>query len=169
MFSELDIDMILVTRDPRDWVYSAARKIMENPEPFGRDRNTSLSQHIEDLILGFPPNGSVGRHGILERYRRISGWSSRPNVTTIRFEDLVGPQGGGNDSQTTVERIAEAMQITLSPERRSEIAKDLFGGTVTFRRGAIGSWQEVQTLLGPYTTLLKEADEILESAHRYGA
>jgi hypothetical protein len=159
MFTELDMTMILVTRDSRDWVYSAARKIMENPEPYGRTKETPIEQHIHDLVVGFPPDGDVGRHPMAERYRRIMEWSQRPNVLTIRFEDTVGERGGGDDgcAMSTVYKIAQAMQISLSRDRCVEVVANLFGGTQTFRRGGIGSWREIAPMLEPYAAAFAAA------------
>ncbi len=68
-----------------------------------------------------------------------------PYALTVRFEDLVGSNGGGDDAKqlATVKAIAKHVSIELSEERAQEIATNLFGITKnTFRKGQIGAWKE---------------------------
>jgi hypothetical protein len=67
-----------------------------------------------------------------------------PYALTVRFEDLVGSNGGGDDAKqlATVKAIAKHASIELSEERAQEIASNLFGNKGTFRKGQIGAWKE---------------------------
>lgn len=160
--SGLGMKVIVITREPRDWAYSCARKIAENPLPFGRPLDTTMRQHILDCILGFPPNGSVGRLPMVERYERFRLWTENPEVLTIKFEDLIGRKGGGDDDvmRETIERIARFTETTIDSCVREKIVANLFGGTKTFRRGVIGTWREYEDLLEPYESLFAEASSI---------
>jgi hypothetical protein len=142
MFAELGMRVIVIVRNPRDWAFSAARKTMENPEPFGRTPETPIEQHIRDFVFGFPSNGQVGRLSMVERYHHFQKWSAEPFALTIRFEDLVGPAGGGS-RQIMISTIANvARHIDITAPDVEEVADNLFGGTATFRRGLIGTWRE---------------------------
>jgi hypothetical protein len=62
----------------------------------------------------------------------------------VRFEDLVGPQGGGSrDAQIDMlRRLARHLGASVGDEDLTRIADNLFGGTFTFRKGEIGSWRQ---------------------------
>lgn len=69
----------------------------------------------------------------------------------VRFEDLIGPMGGG-DYETqlhTIYRLASWSDVDLSPKEAEWIAERLFGKegapnsiSSTFRTGMIGKWKE---------------------------
>lgn len=77
-------------------------------------------------------------------------WMSKPNVFITRFEDLVGPKGGGSTKkqERTITILANQLGISLKPEIISNIASDLFGNekgphvSGNFREGQIGSWKK---------------------------
>ena len=162
MFAELGMKVILIVREPRDWVYSVARKISENPEPFGRTKDTTLREHIEDSITGFPASETVGRLSAHERYRRMADWQAHPFVLTIRFEDLVGTRGGGSDARSSecLEQIADHIAVPLSAGSKQHVLDNLFGDTKTFRKGQIGTWREVADVIEPYDHELRRAGEL---------
>lgn len=72
-----------------------------------------------------------------------------PRAVVVRFEDLVGAKGGGNDDiqRMVVAQLANALSIELPRNRLNLIAHSLFGQSkgpdvsVTFRSGKIGSWK----------------------------
>lgn len=66
-----------------------------------------------------------------------------PNVLVVRFEDLVGPRGGGSAEaqQGVIRRVAQELSQKLSEEEIEEIGKGMFGTSQTFRKGQIGSWE----------------------------
>ena len=71
-------------------------------------------------------------------------WKDHPNVYAVKFEDLVGPKGGGLKEKPLreIKNIAKHLEIALTDERANDISKQLFGGTDTFRKGKIGTWKE---------------------------
>jgi hypothetical protein len=146
MFGDLGMRMIVMTRNPRDWAYSAARKAMENPQPFGRTREATIEQHIRDFVFGFPSTGDVGRLSMVERYRHFEKWSAEPFTLTVRFEDLVGPLGGGS-REVMIDTIGVvAAHLNIETPDTELVAANLFGGTVTFRKGLIGAWREQEAV-----------------------
>jgi hypothetical protein len=62
----------------------------------------------------------------------------------VKFEDLVGPRGGGSaeTQKRTVERVAR--HVGLEPEERMmrTVEENIFGVSNTFRKGQIGGWRE---------------------------
>jgi hypothetical protein len=63
----------------------------------------------------------------------------------VRFEDLVGPMGGGSlESQLkTLKLIAEHVGMIIEDEKLLKIAKRIYyKKSRTYRRGEIGGWKE---------------------------
>lgn len=77
-------------------------------------------------------------------YAPVFQWERYPQVLMVYFENLVGEKGGGSREMQLdeIRRIAEHLEVELSPERLEEIADNLFGGTSTFMSGQIGTWRQ---------------------------
>jgi hypothetical protein len=62
----------------------------------------------------------------------------------VKFEDLVGPKGGGSAEaqRRTVEQVAR--HVGLEPDERlmRTVEENIFGESKTFRKGQIGGWRE---------------------------
>jgi len=164
MLDLLQMKMIVVMREPKDWIYSAARKIMENPTAFGRVKETPIEQYINDCLFGFSCVNGIGRLPMVDRYALMEKWSQYSFVLTIKFEDLVGPQGGGTSSamENTIRKIANHINVAIDDTDLDAIQNALFGGTKTFRKGQIGSWKEYEPL---FTT--SKAKRIIEHASHF--
>ena len=82
---------------------------------------------------GFLPN-LYDRH-----YQGRMGWMGRDDTLSIRFEDLVGGQGGGSrDVQLrTVKRIADWVGSDVDVE---SVLERIFGKSKTFTGGKVASW-----------------------------
>jgi hypothetical protein len=80
-------------------------------------------------------------------------WYSDPNTVVMRFEDLVGPDGGGDaqSQQNAIITLANALGVTVSNERLQTIQDRLFGTDegprydYSFHSGQIGSWKKCYT------------------------
>lgn len=84
-----------------------------------------------------------------------TGLLSLPNVVTLRFENCVGPEGGGTRwrQKTAIVKLANRLGIALSEERLLYLANNLFGNDKfdegghplpragTFRKGSINEWK----------------------------
>jgi len=133
-----------IIRDPRDIVCSFVHWVVNRPDYYAYKTFSTLS--IEERMLAVI-NGIEGDglyfESIATVLDRSYGWITRPaEVLVVRFEDLVGAQGGGDaDAQKkAVGGVAEWVGVRNVDIER--IAKSLFGGTATFRRGKSGSWEE---------------------------
>ena len=133
---EYDIRLFFIYRDPRDqiiaWVMS---------------ENTTDSRSISDKIAdAIDPTKEYfwGYYGINDVYTNITPWSTVPAVCAVKFEDLVGPAGGGSieKQHKAIEHAAHHLGLTLSDTIITFIAKGLFGNSNTFREGKIGAWKE---------------------------
>jgi hypothetical protein len=149
--AESGMKMLLVLRDPRDVVVSQAKYIAETPAHWLFDYYRALSEkeRIRVSIVGVreaTPHGG----GSLSIYDRLKGtlpWIQEPFTHATYFEKLVGPRGGGSreDQLKELGNIVSHLAIRCSQKKVQEIAESLFGGTSTFRRGAIGSWRSCFT------------------------
>lgn len=143
---DLGLRMVLMIRDPRDVAVSGA-------EYLGTQRNHALHPHfaplsrrgrILDSIVGVPGDGAgPGLRNIAERVGSVMRWESEPFVHVARFEDLVGPAGGGDRDRQLQEirAVAQHLGIDCSDEEIAAVAGGVFGGTNTFRSGQIGGWR----------------------------
>ena len=139
MFYENKEKILFNIRDPRDQVLSYAHWQKDLPEVFPSSINMTFNQVLTDLIKG-----------IDSYYNIFFEWINYPYALTVRFEDLVGSKGGGDDAQqlATVKAIAKHVSVELSEQRAQEIAANLFGDNTrfTFRKGQIGAWKHEFTL-----------------------
>lgn len=142
---------IQVVRHPAAVLVSWARYIVEEgyywDDAHAFLKNMSLDERVEFLVGG----GSLGDNDSLY-YRSFSdvllgvkGWFDAEGVLVVRFEDLVGAQGGGSDEiqRQTIESILKHIGYEYGQEDLDKLQKNLYGGTHTFRSGRIDSWKDV--------------------------
>lgn len=69
------------------------------------------------------------------------------HTLVIKFENLVGPQGGGSTQAQKEEilKIIDFLQLDIPPQKLENTIANLFGGTDTFHQGQIGKWKKVFT------------------------
>jgi len=74
---------------------------------------------------------------------RLNRWMLyHPRVLKLRFEDLVGEEGGGSRErqEEAVERWAKFLAVDIPAET---LCQGLFGNTKTFEKGRVDSWRDV--------------------------
>jgi len=151
-----------IYRDPRDQlislIYHAKKrvesyennpKLFETIKSFLEYKNLSLEEIIPKLINEgssyYDHYGIIDKPtmGILEFYNSYLPWKNIDNVCTVKFENLIGSQGGGNDNlqKNEIQKIANHLKINLNENEIKQIATNLFGNTNTFRQGKINSWK----------------------------
>lgn len=137
----LSYRMTVIVRDPRDVAVSLARYVTSLPTHPLHQRFTAAdpAQRLRWAIEGMPG----GLDDLATRMRRITEWSSWQAVV-VRFEDLIGPAGGGDaDRQAdSLRRLARHVGVEVTAGKAAKVGHDLFGGTRTFRSGRIGGWRE---------------------------
>jgi len=95
-------------------------------------------------------------------------WRDDPRCLFLRFEDLVGPNGGGSDElqQQAIKSIENHLGYTLG----SEQCKEIYSTTArTFRKGSIDGWKESldETALARLNTYCKPLCEAAGYPHDY--
>lgn len=148
------ISTFFIIRDPRDVCVSLMHYIRREPDHYFHRFLDSFADDdslLSAIIHGYSePRGSehAWLGSIDSVYRRRLGWCDIKSCLTVRFEDLVGEEGGGDRSRQrdTLTRVAHHLSLRLSSEKLDEIASSVFSTTTTtFRRGRIGAWKETFT------------------------
>lgn len=142
LLNALGYRMAVIVRDPRDVAVSFAHFVTDLPAHRLHERFAAAAppQRLLWAIDGIP--GELD--DIATRTRRVTNWRSWPAAHLVRFEDLIGPMGGG-DAQTqaaSLVALAAHCDVILSPQAAATAGQRVFGGTRTFRRGRLGSWGE---------------------------
>ncbi|MBI4530371.1 MAG: hypothetical protein HY709_02515 [Candidatus Latescibacteria bacterium] len=140
LFSEIGITSLLILRDPRDVVVSHVNFALRPPHRLsGHYQKLSDHERIMTSIVGVDPV----LLNISDRYRRVLPWCSQPFNYTTFFEKLIGPQGGGSYTTQIEEltNITRHMGLRYGSRDIDRVAKQVFGGTGTFRKGVIGDWR----------------------------
>jgi len=146
LFAEEGMKTVCIIRDPRDVAVSSMHYIKQQRGHFAHEAYTSLPSDHARLLLSIR-GGELAGHRLRslgERYRQFSGWGQDPNTVVVRFEDLVGPKGGGSAAvqRRTVERVAAHLDLGLDEQGVVSVTENLFGVGRTFRKGQIGGWRD---------------------------
>ena len=148
-YENKNLPILLLYRDPRDIAVSAVHYFKEWPfgnvhsrsTPAEFQRETLWQQGTFDeklaMLIGHPDGF------IKPSLERLLLFAQRANVYLCRFENLVGPKGGGalEKQKEEIHSIAAFLTIPLSPEQLNYLCANLFGKSATFREGKIGSWK----------------------------
>lgn len=150
VIGELGIRTLTIVRDPRDVCVSDVYYIRKTPSHrlYPYYVKMSLQEGLTASIVGMetsqldgaPPSFDIGSH-----YRNYLGWARQGVGLLVKFEELIGEKGGGEDQiqKETVSRIAEYLGLKLSDQEITAVCAGLFWTkAATFREGQIGSWRE---------------------------
>jgi hypothetical protein len=149
LLAELKFRHLFILRDPRAVVVSLLDFILDargmpRPHFLQADFREMNVQARLDFILdgGTAPRAGVTTQGFAEVYRALLKWESDSDCLVVRFEDLVGSQGGGDAERqrvaieriaahlgSRVDDVAERMTTVFDPNSR------------TFRAGQIDGWK----------------------------
>ena len=145
LFAGERMRVVCILRDPRDVAVSQMHYIKQKKRHPIHEAFMALPSDEERLLFSIR-GGVLGGRELLsldERYRQFLGWQRDENSVLVKFEDLVGPRGGGSAEaqRRTVERVARHLGVWVRKETVPSIEEDLFGLGRTFRKGQIGSWR----------------------------
>lgn len=142
--------VLFMIRDPRDVVVSQAayvKRLRRHPDHrrFARGLESDQDRY-RAIIEGYEADesGPVGV-SLAERLEGFAPWLDHPAVLTCRFEDLIGPSGGGSgEAQTTVLRaVADAIGSPLDATGAAKLAAQVWSPrSATFNKGEIGGWRQ---------------------------
>lgn len=139
------IKSLCMVRDPRDIVVSNF-KYVTNIDTTHITHKHFSSLPDDDARLMAAIRGVERIHAsigdVLSKYE---GWLNDKNTLIVRFEDLIGSRGGGDDSRQyeTILAIARHLEIDITEEQAKEICSRTFSTkSPTFRTGSIGGWRK---------------------------
>jgi len=149
LLDEFGFNKIAMIRDPRAVLVSYIHYVRELPSHFLYRRFASLSF---DECVAFTLKGGEIAYGnthiyinpFFEKLFRIDRWRAKPGALWIRFEELVGAQGGGGElsQDRMLKDIAVLLEKQDGSHNLSSIKSGLYGGTATFRKGKVNAWRE---------------------------
>jgi hypothetical protein len=144
---------LFIVRDPRDAAVSLAHYLPAQVDyhiAAALFREMTLDERITRVITGSYPipiylNRFLSLRGsIAQLFREYATWWSDllPNVWRVRFEDIIGPRGGGSAAGQL--QAVWGLQLALHvPGRPAEYCHRIFSeSALTFRRGRIGDHRE---------------------------
>ena len=145
LFREEKLRVACILRDPRDVAVSQLHHIKQRTQHFAHEVFVALPSDRERLLFSIRGGELGGRtlQSLDERYRQFWEWERDPNAVMVKFEELVGPQGGGSTEaqRRTVERVAEHVGLKTDERTMHLVEKELFGVGRTFRKGQSGGWR----------------------------
>ena len=151
------IKKIILVRDPRDMFVSAIHYLDKNRLWIQRPRKKqfysewrSLETNVEKIsyLMGVNMDNYINK-SFEDCFKKAIACSKIPNSFVVRFEDLVGAQGGGDIAiqRKTINKILRFIKLKLKAGEKDWIVKNLFaskgleeGGF--FRKGQIGTWPQ---------------------------
>lgn len=148
ILNRLDFKIIVLMRDPRDIVlswsdYMATAKhhllyqYFSNKEPAYRIMCGIVGESKDRTGTRRQPSISELIHWHFE-------WIKSAGAHMVRFEDLVGEQGGGARERQyeALTSISKILGMDHPPETITTVANSLFGDSATFNIGTVGRWQK---------------------------
>ncbi len=151
LLERLNYRHLFIIRDPRAVLPSLLSFILDTR---GLPKDHFLAPDLEPLSfderLEFLLQGGIGPHsglrvrGFAEVYRGMLAWRDQPGCLMIRFEELVGEQGGGSTEQqrASVAAIADHLGLALDERITAGIPGIYNPSAPTFRIGRIDSWRD---------------------------
>ncbi len=163
LMNQRNIKHVLIIRDLRDVAVSQMHYIMNLKRSYVKvailciyrrnmhKRHSAFSyfsclgndhERLMACITGV--NTPIQVPGIREVAEAFAPWLDEETCCVIRFEDLIGLNGGGNkeDQNTAIEKIARHLRISLTPSEIDYITRNLFSRkSTTFRKGVVEDWK----------------------------
>jgi hypothetical protein len=141
---EAGIRTLFVIRDPRDVLVSYSRYVteLERSHP-AHAHFAALPDDAARLLAAIEGMAGVVAP-IDELLRRYAGWLEPGRALVVRFEELVGPRGGGDAVRQleSVRSIAAFLGLDLPDRRLATIAERSFSTrSSTFHSGQTQGWR----------------------------
>lgn len=152
LLTDLEWRNIIIIRDPRDQCASMLHKLKikkNNPASYYLYEILKTdTDRIKAIIDGY--DGIDNTRGMLSldaMYKSVLDWKGKGNFIFIKFEELIGPKGGGNSERqiSTIIKILKHLNYEYydNDEIVEWIGHHCFGTTDSFWKGQIGNWKNI--------------------------
>ena len=154
VLTDLNYHHVCIIRDPRAVTISRMKFILNSESatdilpqgiPLKADLEImSTSERLNFLLEGgYAEKADLKIYSFAHIYRSILAWGEDPNCLLVRFEDLIGEQGGGNSQKQaeTLRKLANHLNIPWNEEIARQTKNIYDPKTRTFRVGNIHSWK----------------------------
>lgn len=175
VLSDLKYFHLFIIRDPRAVIASLIAFILDShgmPKRHFLEADFRLMSPAERLEIllhgGFAPQANVRVRGFADIYRSMFAWRNDPSCFMVRFEDLVGEQGGGSAERqkTEVKRMAVFLGEAFDSSVTDKLDTIYNRSARTYRKGSVDSWK--QALDAESVELLIEYCRLLCEETGYG-
>jgi hypothetical protein len=141
-----DYKIVFMLRDPRDHAISVL-DWSYTPSWGGPKHITTIANRNERLIELISGSRGWTCYEFIKRRLNLLYMLPRQASYIVKFENLVGPNGGGSRQMQIKElrSLSKFLHSSISDEKIKEVADNLWGNTATFNVGKIGRWKEVMT------------------------
>ncbi len=134
---------IFVIRDPHDIVVSEVHYVSKRTDHRLHGLFTAQADLRERLRLAIVGDPASNLASIGQRLDYFAGWL-KAGCLVVRFEDLVGPGGGGDEARqkAAVESIYGFLGLGSGDRLVRSVCDRLFSSdSPTFRKGTVGGWR----------------------------
>lgn len=148
---ESGIRNFLIVRDLRDIAVSNAFYILQKDKSHRLhsyfNRLNSFDECLSASIIGIEGcllSDGIRSKSIGEHAKSFLPWFDDSNCLVVKFEDLIGTMGGGDDmtQKETVGLIIRHLNLPVDVDELDRIANATFSSNArTFRKGIIGDWR----------------------------
>jgi len=139
--------LVQIVRDPRSLVASYINHVIRDVNYPHHNKLKSIESErarVEFVLNGDTKNSSFILAPLSGRLRNAAGWLGSPTNCVVKFEDLVGPNGGGSteSQRDALSKIISFANIELSELELVGVADQIFDRkSETFHRGHVDGMQ----------------------------
>lgn len=158
---EAEIPVVFLIRDPRDYVVSLSNHILRRPDHKHHQFFQAMKSD-EERYLSIITGASYEKESVLPinyLYKKMQGWIENPLVLTLRFEEFIGPKGGGKIAvqYQAFEKLVNHIRYPIDiDELYRQVDTTYNQQSNLFVKGKIGQWREVFS------------DKVLEAFNSHG-
>jgi hypothetical protein len=147
LLRELGYRHVVIVRDPRDVLVSLLHYLLHPAHELSGDLLSLAPEQRLSLLVdgGVAPLSGRKIRGVGGAMRSMLEWSRSPDALVVRFEDLVGPQGGGSEELQRRAMLSICCHLGATPDASAlqRLCAGLYSQeSPTFRKGRIGGWQD---------------------------
>lgn len=148
ILNKLNAKMILIIRDPRAVAASYENWVLKEPKfylnKYIKEYNINPKSVLDLIVNGVNPGSYLGSNiffnNIIDEYYKWTPWLKEKRILTIKFEDLVGLRGGGNENKRreTIIKILNYLNIDHNNYSNFSSISSKVSKSHTFRKGMNG-------------------------------